>query len=393
MTQPGGRIFTPTFLVLSGYGMLALALSLMLVTGLPLYLKDQGWGASRMGGVLGAYFLTSMMVRPFVGREADRRGRKVILVLGAVLMLLPCPLYLLSSGAGMVLPLRIVQGVGWAMATTATAAMASEIVPQDRIGTGMGIYGILNGLGFTFGPALGAYLLNTRGPVAFFTAATLLAVGVLTCGLLLKVPAQRAPSALSWTEVGGLTRLIGRPLLVTFAVSFGYGAIQTFLPLHARASGVANPGVFFTVFSILSFASRPGMGRLSDFWGRKPTAAMLMLIITGTFLLLSWSAALPFLVTAGVLYGIGHGAIYTVLMALLADSIPARDRGLAYGVFGTAIDLGISCGNFVFGSTVPIIGFSGAFLLAAAMVVVALPLLFLRPATLPSAPAAAPVAR
>lgn len=389
MSQPGERIFTPTFLILSGYGMLALALSLMLVTGLPLFLKDQGWEPGRMGAVLGAYFLTSMVVRPFVGREADRRGRKAILILGAVLMLLPCPLYLTSSAPAAVLALRIVQGVGWAMATTATAAMASEIVPQNRIGTGMGIYGILNGLGFTFGPALGAYLLSHRGPTAFFATATLLAAGVLTCGLALKVPVQRVRSSLSWGEVGGLTRLIARPLLVTLAVSFGYGAIQTFLPLYARSSGVANPGVFFTVFSLLSFVSRPTMGRLSDFWGRRPTAAMLMLVIAGTFLLLARSAALPSLVAAGVLYGIGHGAIYTVLMALLADSIPPRDRGLAYGVFGTAIDLGISSGNFVFGSLVPVIGFSGAFILAAAIVVLALPLLFIRPAAVPAASAVA----
>jgi MFS family permease len=371
----GGRIFTKNFLVLSAYGMLALGLSLMLVTGLPLYLQGRGWEPRRMGATLGAYFLTSMMVRPYVGREADKRGRRSILIGGAILMLLPCPLYLFPTTA-MVMSLRIVQGVGWAMATTATAAMASEIVPPDKVGAGMGIFGILNGLGFTFGPALGVHLLNTGGAKAFLGAAAALAATVLVCALIIDAPPSRAGTSLSWGESGTLAQKLARPLFVTFAVSFGYGAVQTFLPLYARASGVLNPGIFFTIFSVLSFGSRPAMGKLSDVWGRKPTAAVLMLVISGTFALLGYSATLPFLSTAAVLYGIGHGAIYTVLMALLADLTRRQDRGLAYGVFGTAIDLGISCGNFAIGGLASSIGYNGAFFLSAAVVIVALPVLF-----------------
>jgi MFS family permease len=369
-----GRILTRQFVVVSAYGMLALALSLMLVTNLPLYLRAEGWQPARLGSVLGSYFLASLAVRPFVGREADRRGRKVVLLLGAVLLLLPCFGYLLSASTGAVLALRIVQGIGWAMATTATAAMASVIVPQDRIGTGMGIFGIVNGLGFTFGPALGSHLLNAGGPRALFTAAVVLASAVLVCALLVEEPAPRPAAAIRWVDAGALVRSIARPLLVAIAVSFGYGGAQTFLPVYAREAGVANPGIFFTVFSILSFASRPGMGRLSDIWGRRPTACLLVVVIASTFLLLAYSAAREFLIAAGVLYGIGHGAIYTVLMALLADVVRPQDRGLAYGVFGTAIDLGISAGNFALGPLVPIVGYRGGFIVAAGLVLAALPL-------------------
>jgi MFS family permease len=386
MTEERGRIFTRNFLLLSAYGMLALGLSLMLVTGLPLYLHGRGWDPQRLGPTLGAYFLTSMVVRPFVGREADRRGRKAILVLGALLMLLPCPLYLLST-TGAVLMLRIIQGVGWAMATTATAAMASEIVPQDRLGTGMGIFGILNSLGFTFGPALGAYLLNVGGGKAFLAAATGLGGGILACAVLLHPPPSRRSLALSWGDAGMLAHKLSRPLMVALAASFGYGVVQTFLPLYARGSGVSNPGVFFTIFSLLSFASRPSFGRLSDLWGRRSAAAVLVVVIAAAFSLLSYSATLPFLSAAGVLYGIGHGAIYTVLMAFLADLTRPQDRGLAFGIFGTSIDLGISCGNLAIGALVGSIGYGGSFLLSAAVVVAALPVLLIGA----PAPAAVPV--
>jgi MFS family permease len=384
--MPNDRIVTKTFLVLAAYGMLALGLSLMLVTGLPLYLQTRGWQPGQMGTVLGAYFLTSLLVRPFVGREADRRGHKLILVVGAALMLVASPFYLLSDSAAMVLVLRIVQGVGWAMATTATAALASQIIPQDRLGTGMGIFGILNGLGFTFGPALGAYLLNTGGGVAFILAAVGLASAVLICALVIRPPAAQAAPAISWSDARDIVRQVSLPLLVTLAVCFGYGAVQTFLPLYARAAGVVNPGVFFTVFSVLTFVSRPAMGKLSDVWGRRSVAAILMVIIASTFSVLAYSASSPFLISAAVLYGIGHGAIFTVLMALLADLTPPKQRGLTYGVFGTAIDLGITVGTFTFGMLVGPLGYQASFLTAAVIVLVALPLLA------QTKPAAAPVA-
>jgi MFS family permease len=368
-------IFTRNFILLSGYGMLALALSLMLVTNLPLYLEGAGWDPKQIGGILGSYFLTSLIVRPFVGREADRRGRKAIMIVGALLMLLPLPLYLVAGSSSMVLAARILQGIGWAMATTATAAMASEVVPQDRVGTGLGIFGIINSVGFTFGPALGAYLLNTGGGTLLLTGAAGLALGVLTCGALVSPPAQKAPAAIQWKDAARFIRPLIRPLAATLAVCFGYGACQTFLPLYAKESGVSNPGLFFTVFSILSFASRPTMGRLSDGWGRVRTASMLIMVIAATFSLLAYSAALPFLIAAAVLYGIGHGAIFTVLMALLADMTEPKDRGLTYGLFGSSIDLGITTGTFVLGFATGTIGYSGGFGLSAVIVLLAIPLL------------------
>ena len=389
MTTPIRAIFTRTFVVLSVYGMAALGLSLMLVTGLPLFLQSRGWAPAQIGLTLGSYFLTSLLVRPLIGRATDRRGPKRVLIAGATLLLIPCPFYLLTDYWTLIVALRVIQGIGWAMATTATATLASQIVPQDRIGLGMGIYGILNGLGFTFGPALGAYALNVSGGTLFVIFASLIAAVVLTCAIIVSPPTPGPSTPLSWDRALALVRTIALPLAITLGVSFGYGAVQTFLPLYARAEGVVNPGLFFTVFSLLSFGSRPGMGRLSDLWGRRATAALLLLCIAGTFAMLAWSAKLPFLIAAGVLYGIGHGAIFTVLMALLTDIVPPSDRGLTFGVFGTAIDLGITLGNYTLSALVGVIGYSGGFVLASTVALLCLPLLLvLRPLVTP-APAVA----
>jgi MFS family permease len=77
-------------------------------------------------------------------------------------------------------------------------------------------------------------------------------------------------------------------------------------------------------------------------------------------------------------------------MALLADFIPPKDRGLAFGVFGTAIDLGISAGNFAVGGLAAAFGYGAGFLMAAGIAAASLPVLFSQrmPVAAPS-PAAA----
>ena len=63
-------------------------------------------------------------------------------------------------------------------------------------------------------------------------------------------------------------------------------------------------------------------------------------------------------------------------MALLADMTKREDRGLTYGLFGSAIDLGITSGTFALGLATGVIGYSGDFMLAAVLVLVAIPLLY-----------------
>ena len=377
MFQTVTGLFNRNFVLLSAYGMLALAMSLMLVTNLPLYLEEAGWDSRAMGTILGSYFLASLIVRPFVGREADRRGRKVIMVAGGVLLLLPLPLYLVADSSAVVLVARIVQGVGWAMATTAAAApgIGSRASGPDWDGA-WNLRGSQQS-GFHFRPGSG--VLSAERLWRRRTApggGKDWPGGSSSAAFCCHPPHSGRRQRYAGADAGRFIRPLARPLAATLFICFGYGACQTFLPLYARASDVTNPGIFFTVFSILSFGSRPVMGRISDVWGRVRTAWLLILIIAGTFSLLAYSASLPFLVTAGVMYGVGHGAIFTVLMALLADMTKREDRGLTYGLFGSAIDLGITSGTFALGLMTGVIGYSGDFMLAAILVLVAIPLLY-----------------
>src|SRR6476646_12055404 len=65
---------------------------------LPGYVRGPLHGSDlAVGIVVGAFAITAVICRPLAGREADRRGRRVVLVAGALAMAIGGALYLLAG--------------------------------------------------------------------------------------------------------------------------------------------------------------------------------------------------------------------------------------------------------------------------------------------------------
>src|ERR1700736_3128290 len=69
-------------------------------------------GDFAVGIVVGAFAVTAVVCRPLAGRQADERGRRVVLVAGALAMALGGALYLLSSSVAALVAARLVVGAG-----------------------------------------------------------------------------------------------------------------------------------------------------------------------------------------------------------------------------------------------------------------------------------------
>ena len=65
-----------------------------------------------VGIVVGAFAITSVVCRPLAGRQADRRGRRIVLVAGSSAMALGGTLYLLSGSVPSLVAARLVVGAG-----------------------------------------------------------------------------------------------------------------------------------------------------------------------------------------------------------------------------------------------------------------------------------------
>lgn len=333
----------------------------LLVT-LPLYIKELGGSESVIGFIIGIFTISAVLLRPHLGREVDRRGRKNILLAGMLVFLLSIPLYNYTRSVTSLLMLRVLHGIGWGAATTAATTLIADIAPLRRRGEAMGIFGMAANVAMAIGPAASILLLDASGFSMLFAVCAAIALAAL----LLVLPVSE--TMVVHPKAPLFSREAFFPSAVMFTVTLTYGSIVSFLPLFARMKGISNPGIFFTVFAVTLILVRVLAGKISDIKGRRFVIMPGMLSITLGLIVLSSADSLPGFLAAALLYGIGFGSIHPALIALLVDRVGEKGRGAAMGTFTAAFDLGIGAGSILLGLVLQFSGFKEMYLLGAFIV-------------------------
>lgn len=148
-----GIIFLTVFIDLLGFG--------IVLPLLPLYGKRLGASYYTLGLLLSSFSAMQFLFSPIWGRISDRVGRRPILILGLLGSVIFYSLFgLASRGASLSLMFIARIGAGIAGATISTAqAYIADCTPAEQRTRGMALIGAAFGIGFTFGPMLGALAL------------------------------------------------------------------------------------------------------------------------------------------------------------------------------------------------------------------------------------------
>jgi MFS family permease len=345
MIQPEKeKLFTKNFVLTSLSTVTIFTSFYFLLVTLPQYILDELQGTeSQIGLIIGVFTITAVLLRPFLGQEVDRRGRKTVLISGSVVFLVSMLLYNFTRSVEGLLMLRVLHGIGWGAATTAATTLIADIAPPDRRGEAMGIYGMSANVAMAVGPAASIMLLDATGYKMLFTAGAVIAFISLVLVLpISEIAVVRPKSPL-------FSREAFFPSFMMFTFTLTYGSIVSFLPLFAVKQGISNPGIFFTVFAITLILVRGLAGKLSDVKGRKFVIVPGMIITAIGLFVLSIAGSLTGFITAALLYGIGFGLFHPTMMALLVDRVSPLGRGAAMGTFTASFDLGIGMGSILMG--------------------------------------------
>lgn len=125
----------------------------------------------------------------------------------------------------------------------------------------------------------------------------------------------------------------------------GFSLILPFLPFFAQDYG-ASPlvvGLIFASFSFFQFFSAPIMGRLSDFYGRKPMLILSQLSTFAGFIILGLSTNLWMIFASRIVDGL-FGSNWTIAQAYLSDISTREERSQAFGLSGMAFGFGFLIG-------------------------------------------------
>lgn len=151
----------------------------------------------------------------------------------------------------------------------------------------------------------------------------------------------------------------------------GFGIIIPVAPfLIARYVSDPNQlgmtvGLLTTIYAVCQFAAAPGLGALSDRFGRRPILLICLLGSAVGFLLLGIGGALWVLFLGRIIDGI-TGANMSVSFAFIADVIPPGKRGRFFGMMGAIFGIGFIVGPAI-GGVLARLGVEVPFYAAAAL--------------------------
>ena len=183
---PKEALFTPSFIAVCSANLLFFIASFMMVPVLPIYLLD-GLHASKsvVGIILSAYMIGALVMRPLSGFLADQFPRKILFLVCGILFAAQFEGYLLFNALALVGIVRALHGMSFGALSTSAATL--DVIPIAKLGTGIGLYGMMGSLAMALGPMIGMLVLEAGSYDAVFITAMGCAAGGILLGLLTAV--------------------------------------------------------------------------------------------------------------------------------------------------------------------------------------------------------------
>ena len=116
--------------------------------------ESLGASAALMGMIGGMMNFCSLFCRPLAGNLADRISKYHLALTGSLLMGVGCVVCAMAVNPPMVACGRLVTGVGFAMCSVCISTWMSNMLPRDKVGSGMGLYGMANALANAVAPSI-----------------------------------------------------------------------------------------------------------------------------------------------------------------------------------------------------------------------------------------------
>lgn len=329
------------------------------------------------------FSFSAAITRIVLGRLLDRGVCRHFIIFGAVCFFVGTAGAIVFPGVEPQYVLRALQGIGFSCTTTSASKAAAEVLPQTRIGEGVGYFSLGQSLGMAIGPPTVVVLSAFPQAEAQFVGFSLFtAVLILLAALTRyeshpeKLPESSAyrKRALHSSENGekgsGASSSEKLPLLKSlFVKSALHGAIPTvfacsvnalitaFVALYGTQVGVPNPGLLFLSMAVTMTVIRFFGGAFFD--KVKPKILFLPPAICGIIsiaIIIFWPDQVGFIV-AGIFFGVYMGVTLPLLNSVCVKCTVPERWGSASAMYFLAMDLGVGISSIIWGAIIDASGY------------------------------------
>ncbi len=385
MKEQKGKIWSKYFIIIMAAAFFTAMCMNMLDSTLSLLASDL-WDSKTLGGYLTSVFNAGSIAMAFVsGRLVDKKGRRFCFLVAAscfagatcVMAIWPVP--------AVALIVRFVQGIAKGLAMVAATSIVSDIIPKERLGEGMGLYGLGQTIPKALGPMVGLMIAASGNYTMMLVlcAVSYACAGLMVLGIDYEKKQGKSESTgkeelYDAGKYKGIWKLIEKKALaasINYTVFFfSTGIILVFMSVYARDILEIPTGqisVFYVTSAVVGTVVRLAFSKISDKYG-----ALWMIIpghiaqIISLVLLAFFSKGnLVAFYTAGALYGIGTSATMPTYNAVAVADSPKGRNGVANAAFYCIMDVGMLLASAILGNMIDAAesaaaGFRNAYLLS-----------------------------
>jgi MFS family permease len=305
-----------------------------------------GWAVAL---VLLADFVPGILLSVHFGALADRYPRRTLAIAAELLRAGAFAGLALTGSFGATFTLALIAGVGTALFGPAVKSALPNLVDEEERSPATALYGALNNVGITLGPALCAVVLLV-GPVEWVllaNAASFLISAVMLAGVPLGRAAARVeelaePPASAWEDAKLGARYIAgercvRAVLTVGALSVLCGAvINVAEPLLATGSlhaGGSGYSILVAVYGIGLIAGSVYSSRLGGRIGRLRVNFLVGVCLSGLAMVgCAAAGSLAWALPAFAVAGFANVLIIDPEIRLVQELVMDRFRGRVFGL-------------------------------------------------------------
>lgn len=329
--------------------------------------------ASIAGILSGIFIVGGFIARLWAGNNMKRLGAKKLLYIGTLIYFLLTFAYFFVHSVVLLLILRLVHGLGFGIAATASGTLAGAIVPSSRRGEGIGYYALSVTLSSAVGPFLSMFLYRTSGFYSLIWLSALLLFIALVGIFFIHVEKttdssnsvdNKVHKKFAWSNYFEKEAL---PIsLIAFLIGISYSSILSFMDAYARNIHLSEAAsFFFLVYVITVLLSRPITGRVFDGFGDNFVMYPTYLFFALGLLLIGFAHSGWMLLLAAIFIGLSYGSFSPFGQAIAIRNSEAHRLGITTSTFFGFMDMGVGFGPFILGMFMPLLGYRNLYFASA----------------------------
>ena len=332
-----------------------------------------------LAGILaGTNSAVALVLRLVCGRIVSRMPLKKTLLASTAIFFVTSISVALFGNIVVLGASRILYGVAIVFKSVLAVALAVRVVPKESLGQAVAWLGMVNIFAIAVGPQIAQFLgLNFGYSMTFAFSATMFVVAFFVSMTFPDLPvlesedeaekadgdAAKAPKRKSFVGLLNSFFYVGAVPIMIMGIfeATMFGIVNTLTLTVGELRGLPETSFFFVSYVIVSFASRPILGKWYDKYGFLKVCLPMCILMMLSMISFAFTNSLPMVILDGVLFALGQGCLWPCLQAESVKDVPLEKSSLAANTFLLGVDVGIAAGPMVGGAILDAAGPMGLY--------------------------------